>query len=1057
MAKSLKKIAGIIEWILFIAMMGIFVMVVSPLLPFENVPRTYVVVSGSMEPTIMTGSLIVTKPVVVDQLHDGQIVAFTSPQSPKDTIVHRIIDSSDKQKIKTKGDNNNAEDNWELAGENVKGEYVFAIPYLGHAGYFVRKPLGFFLMIFLPALVFVFYQILNIRSAIKEEIDRKVKEKIAGKTIAQKEASEKILSIGLIIVGTIAFATQATIKALYTDQATVSGITLSIADFVAPNAPQITAPVDQFKHQPANITVEWTAVEDYEQMNNPVYYNFQLLNAYDLHQYTAFPDLTGTSQNLVGMADGTYIARVEACDSLDNCSDWSNTRTYIVDSIAPPVPTLVSPTDQTGNSSQLVQKWQKATDNHGGEVSYLYESYDNAGLTQLRYSATLTNAANTDPANSNYILKHAENAPNGQVYWRVKAIDEVGNASAWSSVGHFTIDNSSTASITVSGSPLKDIENRIQNGEFESDLGQWQTSGEVSQTAQGMSGVSPHLGSGMAQVGDTASSGISTLTQTIDNSGRGLRTLGLWYKLVTAESAPGFDEPAFQITINGQVVYQQFAQSAQTPLSDHYRATDWQYLAIDLADFTQSTLRVEFSAGNMGDEQLASLVYLDQVTTNVAVVSATAQFTVTAQDPQQLVHYDYSTNGQDKSGERVGQVQFSLTGQPEGNQLEYWVEGENHQIIQVLFDDQAPTAIEDLTAINEGSGEYSLSFTAPTDNLFNTIREYDLRYSTQPITAETDWASLAIAQQKTDEVTHTFTSPLPGGAAEQLVLTQLQPNEFYYFAVKSRDDAHNLSPISNVAQANLVDSPVNINEVMYNPVGNDSGPWNEGEWVELYNQSQTEIDLTDWYLTDENNQKIIINSSHADTNLVTTDSGETTIPAHGWLTVFRNGSPLLNNTGDTISLFDDQDRRVSQLSYSGSHPEGKSWGRNTEQSDSWTDLVPTPSSANHTDEIDFIPQLKILSTDDNQLSFLIVDGQYFESGSYEIQYQHLVEGQPIREGIRGAIDRVESNRQLVTDIALATCSENGQVCVAHESVSDLSVEVTLKKGVEEYVLFLQTE
>ncbi len=1053
MAKTFKKITSAIEWILFILMMGIFLIVVSPLLPFNNVPRTYVVVSGSMEPTIMTGSLIVTKPVMVDQLHDGQIVAFTSPQSPKDTIVHRIVDSSDKSKIKTKGDNNNAEDAWELPGENVKGEYLFAIPYLGHAGYFVRKPLGFFLMIFLPALVFVFYQILNIRNAIREEIDRKVTEKVA-KTTVHKEAGEKILSIGLILVGTIAIAAQTTVRALFTDQATVSGISISIADFVAPMVPEIIAPDNNFKQKPENMTIEWTSVNDYEDMH-PVYYNLQLLNAFNHSHYTSFPNLTTTTQNLVGVDDGIYEARVEACDSLNNCSDWSNTRTYIVDSTAPPIPTLISPTDQTGNSSQLVQKWQKVMDNHGGEVSYYYESFDDSALTQLRYTATFTNSADTDPANSSYIIKHAENAPNGEVYWHVKAIDEVGNESDWSAVGHFTIDNSSTASITVSGSPLKDIENRIQNGDFENDLSHWQISGAVNQVSQAGVDFTPHLGNGMVQVGNSSSNGASTLSQTIDNSGRGLRTLGLWYQLVTRETAPGFDEPAFQIRVNDKVVYQQYAQAATSEIADQQRTTGWKYLALDVADFVEPTLRVEFSAGNTGDDQSASLVFLDQVTTNIAVVNQSAQFTVTAEDAQRVAHYSYTLQGQTQSGEGLGQVQFSLTGQPDNNQIEYWVEGENHQIIQVLYDNQAPNAIEDLTAINEGDGEYSLHFTAPSDEPFETVGEYDVRYSTQPITTEMAWSDLAVPTRKVDELTQTLTSPLPGGAGEQLVLTGLDPNKVYYFAVKSRDQAHNLSQISNIAKVNLIDSPIILNEVMFNPVGSDNGLGEQGEWVELYNTSDQDQDLIGWSVSDESNQKITIDSVHSDTNSFTNDGGETVIPAHGWLTIYRNGTPVFNNTGDTLRLFDDQQRLITQLTYTGSHPEGRTWGRQTDGSEAWSDLIPTPSTPNQATEADLVPQLKVISTDQNQLTFMIIDGQYFDHAEYEIQYKHLVEEQVVREGIRGSIDEISGNRYFVDPVPLATCSENGLVCVSHQQVSDLSIEVTLKKGDEEYVVFLQ--
>ncbi len=75
---------------------GIFVVILlflvfSPLLPFKNLPKFYIVTSGSMEPLVKSGSLALTKHINSSALKIGDIVAFTSPSNPRETILHRIF------------------------------------------------------------------------------------------------------------------------------------------------------------------------------------------------------------------------------------------------------------------------------------------------------------------------------------------------------------------------------------------------------------------------------------------------------------------------------------------------------------------------------------------------------------------------------------------------------------------------------------------------------------------------------------------------------------------------------------------------------------------------------------------------------------------------------------------------------------------------------------------------------------------------------------------------------------------------------------------------------
>lgn len=85
----------------------------------------------------------------------------------------------------------------------------------------------------------------------------------------------------------------------------------------------------------------------------------------------------------------------------------------------------------------------------------------------------------------------------------------------------------------------------------------------------------------------------------------------------------------------------------------------------------------------------------------------------------------------------------------------------------------------------------TLLWTAPGDDgMAGRAQEYSLRYSTTPI-AEATFASATPAAG--------LPSPATAGTTETVTVGGLLPNTVYYFAIKTRDEAGNWSPISNVA------------------------------------------------------------------------------------------------------------------------------------------------------------------------------------------------------------------------------------------------------------------
>jgi len=46
--------------------------------------------------------------------------------------------------------------------ENIIGKVIFTIPYIGYIGYFVRTPIGFILLIIIPATLLIIHEIIKI-------------------------------------------------------------------------------------------------------------------------------------------------------------------------------------------------------------------------------------------------------------------------------------------------------------------------------------------------------------------------------------------------------------------------------------------------------------------------------------------------------------------------------------------------------------------------------------------------------------------------------------------------------------------------------------------------------------------------------------------------------------------------------------------------------------------------------------------------------------------------------------------------------------------------------
>lgn len=107
-----------------------------------------VVLSGSMEPELSTGDLIVVKELESYEYYINDIVVF---QDSASLIVHRIV-AKDAKKLVTKGDANDASDD-PIDVSAVKGKVIFKIPFVGNIINFLKTPVGTALIIIAAVLL----------------------------------------------------------------------------------------------------------------------------------------------------------------------------------------------------------------------------------------------------------------------------------------------------------------------------------------------------------------------------------------------------------------------------------------------------------------------------------------------------------------------------------------------------------------------------------------------------------------------------------------------------------------------------------------------------------------------------------------------------------------------------------------------------------------------------------------------------------------------------------------------------------------------------------------
>lgn len=113
----------------------------------------FVVVSGSMEPSIKVGSLcFINKHTKYSDIKVQDIIAYTAITGNK--VTHRVVNITDEG-METKGDRNNISDGISVTEKNFIGKNVFSVPRLGFMVSAMQTPRGKIITITIAIVIFV--------------------------------------------------------------------------------------------------------------------------------------------------------------------------------------------------------------------------------------------------------------------------------------------------------------------------------------------------------------------------------------------------------------------------------------------------------------------------------------------------------------------------------------------------------------------------------------------------------------------------------------------------------------------------------------------------------------------------------------------------------------------------------------------------------------------------------------------------------------------------------------------------------------------------------------
>lgn len=154
----------ILNWAGLLALLLIVVPFVVYAVPgLVGAEGSFVVLSGSMEPSISAGDVVVVDDASPNSIEEGDVITYR--RSGADTpTTHRVVEITEQggePAFVTKGDANDQPDPSPVSASRLIGVVVFTIPYIGYVVEFVNTPVGFLALVVVPFLLLLITEVLS--------------------------------------------------------------------------------------------------------------------------------------------------------------------------------------------------------------------------------------------------------------------------------------------------------------------------------------------------------------------------------------------------------------------------------------------------------------------------------------------------------------------------------------------------------------------------------------------------------------------------------------------------------------------------------------------------------------------------------------------------------------------------------------------------------------------------------------------------------------------------------------------------------------------------------
>ena len=144
--------------------------------------RVDAVISGSMEPELKIGSLVVARPIEPESIVPGDIITFYLQGTSDTAVTHRVINVKHNSPLnfETRGDANEQPDPFIVPARDLLGKICLHVPYLDYVTEFLKTPYGYILGLAIPTAIVIAVYIRSVYVVISNGIAKKTSELSSG-------------------------------------------------------------------------------------------------------------------------------------------------------------------------------------------------------------------------------------------------------------------------------------------------------------------------------------------------------------------------------------------------------------------------------------------------------------------------------------------------------------------------------------------------------------------------------------------------------------------------------------------------------------------------------------------------------------------------------------------------------------------------------------------------------------------------------------------------------------------------------------------------------------